>query len=67
MSLSAVAAFAAAVRSLHDSFITIASLADDHLGRAPDSVNWTDAKTARRFAHAAEALAADVAAYARSR
>ncbi len=67
MSLSAVASFVSACRALRDACVTVATLADDHLGRGQGDVNWTDAETARRFAHAAEALAAEVAAYARGR
>ena len=61
-SLSAVASFSAACRSLSSSAEAIRAAADDHLGQSPD-VNWSTAEHATRLARQVADLVAEIAAF----
>ena len=61
-SLSAVASFSAACRSLSSSAEAIRDAADDHLGLGPD-IDWSTAEYAVRLARTLEDLTAEVQSF----
>jgi hypothetical protein len=61
--LSAIASFAAACRSLHQSAEAIAAAAADHLHLGADDITWSHSEHAGRMARALEVLASEVAAF----
>jgi hypothetical protein len=62
-SLSAIASFNAACRSLTASASVLDRAAADHLGQDPELVTWATAEHAQRLARQVEALAAEVRAF----
>lgn len=67
MSLSAIASFTNACRSLSASASVLDGAAADHLGQDPDLVTWATAEHAQRLARQAEALVAEVRAFGGAR
>lgn len=65
MSLSAIASFSAACRSLSASAFVLERLADDHLGVDPDHVNHSTAEHAARLARQVEVIIAEIGGFGR--